>query len=110
MFANGGHISSGPVLVGERGPELFTPSNSGYVTSNLALQRMGRGGGSNVNVTVINNSGEKATTTERDGANGMKEIEVMIGKSVSKSIARGGEVDKAIRNSYGIQRVGRHGL
>ena len=107
--ANGGPIS-GPTLVGERGPELFIPGTSGFVANNLALQKMGRGGGGGVNVTVINNSGEKATTTERDGPNGMKEIEVMIGKSVSKSIARGGDVDKAIRNSYGIQRVGRHGL
>ena len=63
-----------------------------------------------MNVTVINNSGEKATTTERDGPNGMKEIEVMIGKAVKQNIERGGDVDQAIRNSYGVNRVGRHGL
>lgn len=109
MRANGGPVS-GPAIVGERGPELFIPGTSGFVANNLELQKMGRGGGGGVNVTVINHSGEKATTTERDGPNGMKEIEVMIGKTVSKSIARGGDVDKAIRNSYGIQRVGRHGV
>ena len=107
--ANGGPLS-GAAIVGERGPELFIPGRSGFVATNSQLQKMGAGGGSNVNVTIINNSGEETSTTERDGPNGMKEIEVMIGKTVSKSISRGGDVDKAIRNSYGIQRVGRHGL
>lgn len=40
--ANGGPVTGGlPYLVGERGPELFTPNNSGYITPN---NRMGGGG------------------------------------------------------------------
>ena len=38
------------------------------------------------------------------------DIEVMIGAAISKNISRGGDVDRAIRASYGVQRIGRHGL
>ena len=109
--ANGGWRSSGgPLLVGERGPELFIPSTSGFVANNQTLSRMGSRSSSGVNVTVINNSGEESTTTERQGPNGTRDIEVMIGKAVKQNIERGGDVDQAIRNSYGVNRVGRHGL
>ena len=108
--ANGGPIS-GPTLVGERGPELFLPGTSGFIANNLALGKIaGARGGAPVNVTVINNSGAEASTTERDGPNGTRSIEVMIGNAISKNISRGGDVDQAIRNSYGVQRVGRHGI
>ena len=108
--ANGGFVSNGPLLVGERGPELFMPSTSGYVASNLSLSKMGRGRGGDVTVTVIYNSCEEATTTERDGPNGSRQIEVLIGKAITKNINRGGDVEQAIRNAYGVNRVGRHGL
>ena len=47
--ANGGPVmpSGGPYLVGERGPELFTPSSSGNITPNNAM-----GGGSNITINV----------------------------------------------------------
>lgn len=50
---SGGRASGGPVmgggtyLVGERGPELFTPSSSGNITPNHAM-----GGGANITVNV----------------------------------------------------------
>ncbi len=109
-FANGGPTGGGPILVGERGPELFMPGRSGFVANNQTLNKMGGGGGSQVSVTVINNTGQETSTTERDGPNGDREIEVMVGKAISKNISRGGDVDQAIRNSYGINRMGRHGL
>ena len=108
--ANGGPVGRGPVLVGERGPELFLPGISGFVANNQSLSKMGGGGGSPVSVTVINNTGQETSTTERDGPNGDREIEVLVGKAISKNIARGGDVDQAIRNSYGVNRVGRHGV
>ena len=47
-FANGGRPPVGrPSIVGERGPELFTPSVSGTITPNHAL-----GGSTNVVVNV----------------------------------------------------------
>jgi hypothetical protein len=49
--ANGGMVSSGnSYLVGERGPEIFTPNGSGFITPN------GGGGGGGQSVVVINNS------------------------------------------------------
>jgi hypothetical protein len=50
----GGRAAGGPVmrgttyLVGEQGPELFTPSSSGSIIPNNALSR----GGSTINLTV----------------------------------------------------------
>ena len=47
--ANGGPVMSGTTyLVGERGPELFTPSSSGNITPNHAM-----GGGSTITVNVM---------------------------------------------------------
>jgi hypothetical protein len=109
--ANGGaRLGGAPLLVGERGPELFIPGTSGFVANNNALRKMGGAAVSPVNVTVINNSGQESRTSERDGPGGQRDIEVMIGAAISKNISRGGDVDQAIRNSYGVQRVGRHGL
>jgi hypothetical protein len=46
--ANGGPVmSGGSYIVGERGPELFTPSTSGNITPNGAM-----GGGANITVNV----------------------------------------------------------
>jgi hypothetical protein len=109
--ANGGaRLGGRPLLVGERGPELFIPSTSGFVANNNALTKMAGGAVSPVNVTVINNTGQEATTSQKDGPGGSRDIEVMIGAAISKNISRGGDVDRAIRASYGVQRIGRHGL
>ena len=41
-LASGGPVSAGETyLVGEQGPELFTPAGAGTVTSNAALKAMG---------------------------------------------------------------------
>ena len=40
-------MSGGSYIVGERGPELFTPSSSGNITPNHAM-----GGGANITVNV----------------------------------------------------------
>ncbi len=48
--ANGGPVSAGkPYIVGERGPEVFTPSRSGTIIPNHA---MGVGGGTSIVVNV----------------------------------------------------------
>jgi phage-related minor tail protein len=55
--ANGGPVSAGsPYIVGEKGPELFTPSTSGNITPNDAL-----GGSTVVNITVNDNGGGTAS-------------------------------------------------
>jgi len=49
FFADGGGVQGGvPIVVGERGPELFTPGQSGQVTSNKDLKA--GGGGSPVSI------------------------------------------------------------
>jgi len=49
--AGGPVMSGGTYLVGERGPELFTPGTSGSITPNSAL-------GGNANITVNVNGGD----------------------------------------------------
>lgn len=47
-FANGGNVQGGnPIMVGERGPELFTPNSNGSITPNNAL-----GGGQSVTYNI----------------------------------------------------------
>jgi hypothetical protein len=48
FMASGGSVSAGTsYIVGERGPELFTPSSNGMIIPNTAI-----GGGSVINLTV----------------------------------------------------------
>jgi hypothetical protein len=71
----GGPVSSGVTrLVGERGPELFTPSGAGMITP---AHRVSGGGGSTV--TVVNNFAI-------DGGD-KQEIQGMIAQSVSASVS-----------------------
>ena len=49
--ANGGPVTGGKsYIVGERGPEMFTPSRSGYVHANGANDNGGRGGSVRIEV------------------------------------------------------------
>ena len=62
VAANGGRIPGGkPSLVGERGPELFTPASSGFVTPNHAL-----GGSTNI-VVNVDASGSNVEGDEEQG-------------------------------------------
>ena len=75
--ANGGPVSSGrPYIVGERGPELFTPSVSGNITPNGAL-----GGSTVVNITV-NENGSSSSNSQGDSA---KEA-LALGRLVESSV------------------------
>jgi len=57
FFASGGAVSKGqPVVVGERGPELFVPNQTGQITQNAR----GTGGGAtnvNFNITTLDARG-----------------------------------------------------
>lgn len=51
LFAGGGPTSSGPIIVGEGGPELWTPpADGGSITTSPETRRM-MGGGSAINFT-----------------------------------------------------------
>jgi len=77
--ANGGSVmSSSSYLVGERGPELFTPGRSGSIAPNGSL-----GGGANV-VVNVDASGTKA---EGDGQ-GAKQLGSAIGAAVQAELIK----------------------
>jgi hypothetical protein len=77
--ANGGRIPGGRAsLVGEKGPELFTPATSGFVTPNHAL-------GGSVNVSV--NVDASGTSTEGDGASG-EQLGRLIGAAVQAELIK----------------------
>jgi hypothetical protein len=65
--ATGGTVAGGTTyLVGEQGPELFTPSASGYIVPNNKLAS-GGGGGNTINITV--NGAVDPISTARQIAN-----------------------------------------
>ena len=71
--ANGGPVSGGsPYIVGERGPELFVPSNSGTVVPNNAL-------GGNVSIVVNVTEGQ----TDARGGDGQAN---QLGKSIAAAV------------------------
>lgn len=62
--AEGGPVDGGrSYLVGERGPELFTPGSSGSITSNGRLRAMSTTGGGNT--YIINAPGATEQTVQR---------------------------------------------
>jgi hypothetical protein len=95
--ASGGPVSGGtPYVVGERGPELFVPSASGKIVPGLP------GGGGNVNVTVINNSGQPIERRESRGPDGQRLVEITVGRAIAE-----GRFDRAMAARFGTtpQRV-----
>jgi len=63
-YASGGNVSGGtPIIVGEKGPELFTPSRNGAIVPNDKL-----GGGNNTSITVnVEASGRSPEEAKREG-------------------------------------------
>lgn len=93
--AMGGPVTSGKsYLVGENGPEIFTPGSSGGITPNGAI-----GGG--VSVNIINNSGASASAKESVDSRGNRRIDVIVGDLVAKEISRiGSNANQAIRTTF----------
>lgn len=95
--AEGGEVSRGKAyLVGERGPELFMPGNSGNITPNHAL------GG--VNVTIIENP-QKAGTVERD-QDAVRVFVARVKSELAADIGSGRGIAQTFQQTYGLRRVG----
>ena len=98
---SGARATGGPVgadktyLVGERGPELFTPNSSGAIIPN---DKLGGGGGVTVNLIEDN---RKAGKTEERTNNGKREMDVFVA-----DIMGDGPRGKAIQKAFGLQRRG----
>ena len=80
--ANGGYIPGGRAsLVGEKGPELFTPAKGGFVTPNSML---GRGSGDiNINVNV-SADGMQSDANENRG----KELGVALASAIQSELIK----------------------
>lgn len=98
----GGPVSSGQLyLVGEKGPEIFSPSQSGTIIPNNRL------GGGPTKVIVNNFTDARPEVKERNEG-GERVIEVMIRRvknEISSEIRDGrGDVTKSMENSFGLRR------
>lgn len=97
--ANGGPVAGGQTyLVGERGPELFTPNTSGAIIPNHALGGPAQSGG--VTVNLIEDKSRAGQTQERNN-NGAREIDVFVA-----DIMGDGPRAKAVAKAFGLQRRG----
>jgi tape measure domain-containing protein len=104
FFANGGNVSGGQAhVVGERGPEMFVPRQDGQIVPN---HQMG-GGGGDVTVNIINQSGEQLQSEQqnkRRGPNGEMTVDVMV-KSSMERLDSQGQLDGIFRR-HGAKRQG----
>lgn len=100
--ASGGPVTGGTsYIVGERGPELFTPHTSGAIVPNGAL------GGAKVSVVVNNNAGSdtRATASASTDATGNTQIMVMVEKiegMMGRRIGQGGGLAPMLEGRYGL--------
>ena len=94
----GGPVQSGlPYVVGEKGPEIFTPGAGGQITSNSNLKRMGGGG------TVVNiHNAPPGTRVDRSVDRGREIVDVILG-----DLKNDGEIAVGIQHTFNIAREGR---
>lgn len=89
---HGGPVSAGKsFLVGERGPEIFTPGAGGNVTSNKESF-----GGTTLNVLVENNTPSQVSTQLSDNG---KQLKIMINEVANQIRTNQGPIPKAFRQS-----------
>lgn len=101
----GGPVSPGKTfLVGEAGPEMFTPSTSGNIISNDQLTGGDRG---NVKVIVNNYTDTRAEVTETQDSEG-RVVEIVIRRlkqEISSEIRDGrGDINRSMESTYGLKR------
>ncbi|QYJ00746.1 phage tail length tape measure family protein [Thalassovita mediterranea] len=97
----------GTYLVGEKGPELFTPGASGQITSNANLQKAVKGGGEAPNIQIINNAPGVVVRKEGPDMNPRFIIEQAKAETVANlrdDIANGGDTSRLIEGQYGLNR------
>ncbi len=106
-FARGGvvnrptlfRLASGAGLMGEAGPKAILPLAR---TPSGDLGVKAAGGGSAVNVTIVNNTAEPVQTRMFRRGNQGRDLEVVIGRQVSRDIRSGGETFKAVRETLNL--------
>lgn len=102
--AMGGPVAGGQTyLVGEQGPELFTPNSAGMITPNGALTA--GGGGGPVSVQIINQTSKPVTgTAERTDDGGLRVFIREVVSAVAGDMRAGGETAGAVAQITGANR------
>jgi len=107
FFASGGVVGSPTAfgmsggrfgVMGEAGPEAIIPLKRS-ASGDLGVRS------SPVNITVNNNAPVDVAVSEKEDPNGMKQIEIMIDRRVSKGFSDG-TYDKPLRGAFGLTRQG----
>jgi len=96
-------FARGTGLMGEAGPEAIVPLKR-MANGDLGVTAA-NGGGTNVTVTIINNTGAEARKEEYDDGFGDRRIEVVIGEMVNDHIASG-KADRVMGGRFGIRAGG----
>jgi len=92
---HGGPVSAGgSFLVGERGPEIFTPVSGGNITSNKDSF-----GGTVLNVTVENNTSSVVSTQLSDDGS---QLRVVINEVANQINSNQGVIPQALKNSTNV--------
>ena len=110
-FARGGVVTrptlfpfaKGTGLMGEAGPEAILPLRRGKA-GRLGVEVAG-GGGADVTVNIINQSGSVNITRRESMIDGARQIEVFINDKVNAMVDRGG-MDASMGRAFGARRVG----
>jgi len=92
-------FAKGTGLMGEAGPEAIMPLRRGKDGS-LGVAALG-GETPKVMITIINNTGEAVSQKETEGADGSRNIEIMIGQAINGVIASG-KADRSLKNRFGL--------
>jgi transposase-like protein len=106
--ASGGYVDPSKFyLVGEQGPELFSPSMAGNIIPNGAVGGAGAGGGGVV-VNLIEAPGSGGQVNSSTDTNGMTTIDIMVEQIESKmnrNISRGTGIAPTLEGMYGLNRA-----
>lgn len=104
---NGGRLQGGTVgandavMVGERGPELFVPGNSGRVVNNNQLNNQSSG---EMNVTIVNQTTGRIDKVEKQQIS-RNDVVLIIQETVPLEIANANSrTSKALKNNTNSQR------
>lgn len=101
-FANGGTPPVGvPSLVGERGPEMFVPQQSGTVLSNDKVASMFGGGGA-PKVSITNNTGVEIQTSDVEWSDG--HLKMAVGQVVANAPNNPRAQKNMKKNARGLSR------
>ena len=94
--AGGGTVQAGrPVLVGERGAEMFIPNSSGKIVNNQGLNQMGGGGSTVVNQSISFSTGI-IPTVRAEVMKMMPQIADVTKAAVAEGAMRGGSYRRAL--------------